>query len=126
MLDFDAIISEASQLSVADRLRLIDQLAASVPDDQPPSLAEPWMAEIDRRSNEIDSGAVTTEPWDSIRSRLFRQHGVSISVSDCVPKRWRQDLRCRGSAREEASKLLEGACVIHNLPHLLQLDYYHR
>ena len=76
MLDFDAIISEASQLSVADRLRLIDQLAASVPDDQPPSLAEGWMAEIERRSKEIDSGAVTPEPWDSIRSRLFRKHGV--------------------------------------------------
>ena len=34
------------------------------------------MAEIDRRSNEIDSGAVATEPWDSIRSRLFRKYGV--------------------------------------------------
>ena len=76
MLDFDAIVSEASQLSVADRLRLIDQLAASVPDDQPPSLSEQWMAEIARRSKEIDSGAVTTEPWDSIRSRLFDKHGV--------------------------------------------------
>ena len=34
MLDFDAILAEASQLSVDDRLRLIEQLAASVPDDQ--------------------------------------------------------------------------------------------
>ena len=76
MLDLDAIVSEASQLTVADRLRLIDQLAASVPDDQPPSLSEQWMAEIDRRSNEIDDGAVTTEPWDSIRSRLFHKYGV--------------------------------------------------
>jgi len=76
MLDFDAIVSEASQLTVADRLRLIDQLAASVPDDQPPSLSQQWMAEIDRRSKEIDSGTVVTEPWDSIRSRLFHKYGV--------------------------------------------------
>ncbi len=76
MLDFDAIVLEASQLTVADRLRLIDRLAASVPDDQPPSLSEQWMVEIDRRSKEIDSGAVTTEPWDSIRSRLFHKYGV--------------------------------------------------
>ncbi len=76
MLDFDTIISAASQLSVSDRLRLIDQLAASVPDDQPPSLSEQWLAEIDRRSKEIDTGAVTTEPWDSIRSRLFHKYGV--------------------------------------------------
>ena len=76
MLDFDAIVSEASQLSIADRLRLIDQLAASVPDDQPPSLSEQWMAEIDRRSKDIDSGTIAAEPWDSIRSRLFRKYGV--------------------------------------------------
>ena len=76
MLDFNAIVSEASQLSVADRLRLIDQLAASVPDDQPPSLSEQWLSEIGRRSKEIDSGAVTTEPWDSVRSRLFHKYGV--------------------------------------------------
>jgi len=76
MPDFDAILSAASQLSVADRLRLIDQLAASVPDDQPPSLSEAWLAEIDRRSKEIDSGAVTTEPWDAVRSRLLHKHGV--------------------------------------------------
>jgi len=34
-------------------------LEASVPDDQPPALSEQWLAEISRRSAEIDSGAVT-------------------------------------------------------------------
>ncbi len=76
MLDFDMVLSEASQLSVVDRLRLIDQLASSVPDDQPPTLSEQWLAEIDRRSEEINSGPVTTETWDSIRSRLFHRYGV--------------------------------------------------
>jgi putative addiction module component (TIGR02574 family) len=76
MLDFEGIVSEASQLTVADRLRLIDRLAASVPDDQPPSLTEPWLVEIDRRSNEIDNGAIATESWDSIRTRLFHKYGV--------------------------------------------------
>jgi putative addiction module component (TIGR02574 family) len=76
MLDFDAIVSEASQLSVVDRLRLIDELAASVPDDQPPSLPEQWLTGIDRRSKEIDSGVVTTESWNSVRSRLFDKYGV--------------------------------------------------
>ncbi len=53
MLDLDAIISEASQLPVADRLQLIDRLAESIPDDQPPSLSEQWIAEIDRQSEKI-------------------------------------------------------------------------
>ena len=52
MLDLDAIVSEASQLTVTDRLRLIDWLAASVPDDQPPTLSEQWIVEIGRRSRE--------------------------------------------------------------------------
>ncbi len=76
MLDLNAIVSEASQLTVADRLWLIDQFAASVPDDQPPSLSEQWIAEIGRRSREIDDCTVTTESWNSVRDRLFHKYGV--------------------------------------------------
>ena len=76
MLDLDTIVSEAVQLPVADRLQLIDRLAASVPDDQPPTLSEEWLAEIERRSSEIDRGAVEMESWDTIRERLFHKYGV--------------------------------------------------
>ena len=76
MLDYDTIVSEAMLLPVADQLRLIDRLAASVPDDQPPTLSKEWHQEIEQRSKEIDAGAVTTEPLDSIQTRLFRKHGV--------------------------------------------------
>lgn len=77
MTDFDTIVSAASQLSVADRLRLIDQLAATVPDDQPPTLSQDWLVEIDRRSAEIDSGEVPIESWESVRERLFGKYGVN-------------------------------------------------
>jgi putative addiction module component (TIGR02574 family) len=76
MTDYQSVLTAASQLPVADRLRLIDDLAASVPDDQPPTLSEDWLREIDRRSSEIESGAVQTEPWDVVRSRLFEKHGI--------------------------------------------------
>lgn len=76
MSEFDAILSAALQLPVADRLRLIDELAASVPDDHPPALSGEWLEEIGRRSAESDSGAVATEPWADVRERLFRKHGV--------------------------------------------------
>ena len=76
MSEYDTIFSAASQLPVTDRLRLIDELASSVPDDQPPALSESWLKEIERRSQEIDSGAVETEPWADVRDRLFRKHGV--------------------------------------------------
>jgi putative addiction module component (TIGR02574 family) len=75
MSNYESVLSAASQLPVDDRLRLIDELASSVPDDQPPKLSDAWLREIDRRSNEIDSG-VATEDWSDIRARLFAKHGV--------------------------------------------------
>jgi len=74
--NYQSILSAAAELSIADRLRLIDDLAASVPDDHPPTLSDEWRAEIDRRSAEIDSGVVTTESWQEIRQRLRSRVGL--------------------------------------------------
>ena len=76
MLDFDSVLSAAAQLSVADRLRLIDELAASVPYDEPPSLSPEWLAEIERRSTELDAGAVAAVPWEEVRQRLRKRVGL--------------------------------------------------
>lgn len=76
MSNYESVLSAASQLPIVDRLRLIDELASSVPDDQPPQLSDAWLDEIDRRSNEIDSGTVVTEDWADIRARLFTKHGA--------------------------------------------------
>ncbi len=76
MSDYQEILTHAFRLPIADRLRLIDELASSVPDDHPPRLSPQWLAEINRRSEEIDSGAVETESWSVIRERLFAKHGV--------------------------------------------------
>ena len=77
MSEFNSILSAAFQLSVPDRLRLIDELAATVPDDHPPSLSDEWLHEIERRSSEIDNGSVTLEPWEAVRARLFRKAGIN-------------------------------------------------
>ena len=76
MPEYQDILASASQLSIDDRLRLIDDLASSVPDDQPPKLSPEWLAEIQRRSEDIDSAKVQTESWSVIRERLFAKHGV--------------------------------------------------
>ena len=76
MSSYESILSAAAQLPVGDRLRLIDALASSVPDDRPPHLSDDWIREIERRSDEIESGAVVTEDWADIRARLFEKHGV--------------------------------------------------
>ncbi len=77
MPDFDTVFTAASQLPVADQLRLIDELAARVPDDQPPSLSPAWEAEIARRTAEVDAGKVTTISWEKVRGELFRRAGIN-------------------------------------------------
>ena len=76
MSDYDAVNSAAAELAVADRLRLIDDLASSVPDDQPPTLSAQWLEEVERRSKEIDAGEVTLEPWPAALRRLRRRVGL--------------------------------------------------
>jgi putative addiction module component (TIGR02574 family) len=76
MPNYQDVLGDASQLPVADRLRLIDDLAATVPDDQPPHLSPEWIAEIQRRSTAIDDGSVKTESWGVIRERLLSKYSV--------------------------------------------------
>jgi putative addiction module component (TIGR02574 family) len=76
MTDYNSILAAAFNMPVSDRLRLIDELAATVPDDQPPALSPQWLAEIERRSTEIDSGSATTQPWSDVRQQLFSQAGL--------------------------------------------------
>lgn len=81
MSDYQFVRTAAAELSVADQQRLIDDLASAMPDDQPPTLSEEWLAELERRSAEIDSGLVRTVSWAEVRSRLMRQVGLDESGS---------------------------------------------
>jgi putative addiction module component (TIGR02574 family) len=76
MTQYESILSAASRLSVDERLRLIDDLAGTVPDDRPPSLSPEWLAEIERRSAEIDAGTITPVPWETVRKELFGKVGL--------------------------------------------------
>ena len=76
MSDYQTVFSAARKLPISERLRLIDELSSSVPDDAPPSLSDEWLEEMDRRSAEIDAGTVSTEAWSSVRERLMRKAGV--------------------------------------------------
>lgn len=76
MPNYESVLSAASQLPISDRLKLIDELASSVPDDQPPQLSENWLREISQRSDQIDSETVNVEEWADVRARMFLKHGV--------------------------------------------------
>ena len=69
MTTFNEILSAAQSLPTSDRVRLIDALWDTVPLPEwtPPS--EEWLAEIERRSAEVDAGRMPVAPWPEVKQR---------------------------------------------------------
>ena len=76
MLKYETLLADAICLPVADRIQLIEALWDTVPADSLPPLTDEWLAEIQRRSAEYDSGSVQTVPWEQIRADALRRAGV--------------------------------------------------
>ena len=73
MADYDTLLSDASQLPLDERIQLIEALWDTVPDNAPPPLSDEWLAEINRRSAEYDTGLVQPVPWEQIRADALRR-----------------------------------------------------
>ena len=76
MPDLQAVLADATQLPLADRMQLIDALWDTVPEDALPPLSEEWLAEIRRRSAEFDAGHAVTVPWEQVRADALRRAGA--------------------------------------------------
>jgi putative addiction module component (TIGR02574 family) len=68
----DDIFQKALSLQEADRAELIGILIRSLDSDVEEGVEEAWRIEIERRSKEIESGAVQTIPWEVVKERLDR------------------------------------------------------
>ncbi len=75
MSDFGSVLSAAQQLTEPDRLRLIDALWESVPDDSDAPFSDEWAREIERRVAELDAGTAQTVPWSQIRDEALARIG---------------------------------------------------
>ena len=73
MADYQALLAEAAQLPVADRIQLIEAIWDSVPESALPPLSEEWLDEIKRRSAEFDAGKVRPVPWEEVRAAALRR-----------------------------------------------------
>lgn len=65
------VLKQALTLDEKDRASLAGALIDSLHDHEEPDVEEAWDAEIRRRVEELDTGAVTTIPWSDVRKRLF-------------------------------------------------------
>ncbi len=69
MVTYDEVLRTARSLDEPERARLVEELLGSLGPDDAATLDEVWLAEIDRRSDELDAGTVATIPWQDVRQR---------------------------------------------------------
>ena len=80
MLKYETLLADATRLPVADRIHLIDAIWETLPTDSLPPLSDEWIAEIQRRSAEYDSGSAETVPWEEVKADAMRR--VERTVPD--------------------------------------------
>jgi putative addiction module component (TIGR02574 family) len=70
----DALLKELMQLSVEERLELVQDLWDSIPDQDFPPLSEEQMAELDRRLAEHESNPESALPWEEVKAHLWSRY----------------------------------------------------
>lgn len=78
MPDYQTLLANASGLPVAERIQFIEALWDTLPADSLPPLSDEWVAEIQRRSAEFDSGEVQAIPWEQVRADALRRAGLTV------------------------------------------------
>ena len=81
MPEYEKVLADASRLPLVHRVQLIEALWDTLPADSRPPLTEEWVAEMQRRSAEYDSGSVQAVPWEQIRADALRRAGM---FEDCA------------------------------------------
>ncbi len=66
------VLKSALALPSAAQIELIEALIAGLDAVDPEPLDEAWLAEIQRRSAEYDSGLARAVPWSEVRDRAQR------------------------------------------------------
>lgn len=67
----DFVFQAAMALPIDERARLVDSLISTFPMQDASPLDESWLAEIERRSDEIDAGTAELIPWEEVRRQVI-------------------------------------------------------
>jgi putative addiction module component (TIGR02574 family) len=66
------LLKQVLTLDESDRASVAGALIESLHGPADPDADEAWNVEIQRRVDELESGAVVAVPWREVRERLFR------------------------------------------------------
>ncbi len=69
------LFEEALRLDLEDRAMLTGLLLESLEPQSEEGVEQAWMAEVERRMAELDSGTVQPVAWEELRSRLYGSSG---------------------------------------------------
>ncbi|WP_339134954.1 MAG: addiction module protein [Candidatus Electrothrix sp. GW3-4] len=72
----EKILDSALKRPEAERAHIAEALLASLEAPLDREIWHAWQKEIDRRLNDIDSGAVNCTPWEEVKKRLYRNAKV--------------------------------------------------
>ncbi len=64
------IISEAMNLSSAERAQIAEELISSLDEQPDEEVEKAWHVEINRRIDEVESGTVQCVPWEEVLEKL--------------------------------------------------------
>ncbi|WP_437278264.1 addiction module protein [Sorangium sp. So ce375] len=67
------MLAEALQLPPEERADVAKRLIASLDGPADEDVEAAWLAEVERRLQDVDRGTTTVEPWDAVRERLAKR-----------------------------------------------------
>jgi len=67
------IVNAAIKLAERDRLRIVEELLASLEPDNDDDVDAAWAAEIEKRSREIKQGMVRPIPWAVVKAHARKR-----------------------------------------------------
>ena len=63
------LVQDAVRLPESDRIRLVEEVLASLDESDERAVDAAWAAEVERRSRQIRRGLVRPIPWETVKSR---------------------------------------------------------
>ena len=66
----NAVLAQALQLPPEERADVAKLLIASLDDPADEGVEAAWLAEVERRLQDVDRGTAKFEPWEVVRTRI--------------------------------------------------------
>ena len=67
------LLADALRLDTTDRAKLAAELLASLDGEPEEDVEAAWAEEVERRIDEIESGAVKLVPWEDVKRRVEKE-----------------------------------------------------